>query len=163
MPSTIASWAPPHTRLSASRRCIKAVGRSSLRTQTLMQLSLISILAAVLAATGAHAQNLCATVPSDVARQLSEMQAFNNRVPPPSKTSVTDCTNAKSLKKGIDAYRTALAANPSSGCIVCPPIRLRPHSDIPFCAQGVYANLILTDGFNPQYSTLGKFVASCPA
>ncbi|KAF7354298.1 hypothetical protein MVEN_01118100 [Mycena venus] len=110
-----------------------------------MQLSLISIFATVLAATGAHAQNLCATVPSDVARQLSEMQAFNNRVPPPSKTSTTDCTTAKNLKKGIDAYRTALATNPSSGCI------------------GVYANLILTDGFNPQYTTLGKFVASCPA
>ncbi|KAJ7224775.1 hypothetical protein C8J57DRAFT_1390762 [Mycena rebaudengoi] len=103
----------------------------------------ISILTALLAAAGAYAQAACSTVPSDVARQVTEMQTFNNRVPPPSSTSAVDCRSGKTLKKGIDAYRNALVANPASGCI------------------GVYANLILTNGFNPLYTTLGKFVAAC--
>ncbi|KAF7360877.1 hypothetical protein MSAN_01117400 [Mycena sanguinolenta] len=107
-----------------------------------MQLFALSILATLLAATGAHAQS-CATVPNDVASQLAEMEAFNNRVPAPSSTSLVDCTTGKNLKSGIDAYRNALVADPASGCI------------------GVYANLILVDGFNPQYTTLGKFVAAC--
>ncbi|KAJ7224772.1 hypothetical protein C8J57DRAFT_1253184 [Mycena rebaudengoi] len=91
----------------------------------------------------AYAQTASSTVPSDVARQVSQMQAFNNRVPPPSSTNVVDCRSGKSLKSGIDAYRNALVANPASGCL------------------GVYASLILTNGFNPLYSTLGKFVAAC--
>ncbi|KAJ7869696.1 hypothetical protein B0H14DRAFT_2726864 [Mycena olivaceomarginata] len=109
-----------------------------------MKLFALSALTALLV-TSVHAQNLCATVPADVARQLTEMQTFNNRVPPSSSASTTDCTSAKSLKSGIDGYRSVLAANPASGCI------------------GIYANLILTDGFNPQYTILGKFVAACVA
>jgi len=109
-------------------------------------MQLIPVLAALLAATSAYAQTACATVPTDIARQVSEMQAFNNRVPPPSSTSTVDCTTGKSLKSGIDAYRNALVANPASGCL------------------GVYANDILLNGqFNPQYTILGKFVAACAA
>ncbi|KAJ7660238.1 hypothetical protein DFH06DRAFT_1326372 [Mycena polygramma] len=104
----------------------------------------LPILAALLAASGAYAQTSCAFVATDVARQISEMQTFNNRVPPPSSTNRIDCTTAKSLKSGIDAYRSGLAATPSSGCI------------------GVYATTILAGGvFNPQYTLLGKFVAAC--
>ncbi|KAK7018125.1 hypothetical protein R3P38DRAFT_2981410 [Favolaschia claudopus] len=99
---------------------------------------------AIAFATAAYAQNLCSTVPSDVLRQVSEMQTFNNRVPPPSSTNTVDCTNGKSLKKGIDAYRSALIANPSSGCLT------------------IYSQTVLTSGFNAQYTILGKFVAACP-
>ncbi|KAF8205874.1 hypothetical protein K438DRAFT_1963645 [Mycena galopus ATCC 62051] len=110
-----------------------------------MQLFTISIISIppFLAAVGAHAQTAsvaCATVPTDVASQLSEMETFNNRVPAPSSTSVVDCTTGKNLKAGIDDYRNALVADPASG---------------------FYADLILVDGFNPQYTILGKFVAAC--
>ncbi|KAJ7907026.1 hypothetical protein B0H13DRAFT_2662553 [Mycena leptocephala] len=107
-------------------------------------MQLLPILAALLAASGACAQTSCATIPADITRQVSQMQAFNNRVPAPSSTSTVDCTTAKSLKSGIDGYRNALIANPASGCI------------------GVYASDILANGqFNPQYTILGKFVAAC--
>ncbi|KAF7365985.1 hypothetical protein MVEN_00474400 [Mycena venus] len=107
-------------------------------------MQLLLVITALLTASSAYAQAACASVPTDVARQISEMQAFNNRVPPPSSTSVTDCNSAKSLKSGIDGYRTVLAENPANGCL------------------GVYANLILAGGvFNPQYTLLGKFVAAC--
>ncbi|KAJ7186341.1 hypothetical protein GGX14DRAFT_485578 [Mycena pura] len=105
-------------------------------------MQLIPILAAFLAASGAYAQS-CTNVPSDVASQLAEMKAFNSRVPAPSTTSFVDCTTGKNLKTGIDAYRSALIADPASGCLT------------------IYADTILTDGFNPQYTLLGKFVAAC--
>src|ERR1700761_1921702 len=60
----------------------------------------------------------CTSVPSDVASQLAEMKAFNSRVPAPSTTSPVDCTTGKNLKSGIDAYRSALIADPASGCLV---------------------------------------------
>ncbi|KAJ7869695.1 hypothetical protein B0H14DRAFT_2726863 [Mycena olivaceomarginata] len=107
-----------------------------------MKLSALSILTIFLA-TGAYAQTSCSTVASTVTSQTAQMRAFNTRVPPPSSTSTTDCTTAKNLKKGIDAYRTAIISNPSSGCV------------------SVYANTVLTSGFNPQYSTLGTFVTAC--
>ncbi|KAJ6468487.1 hypothetical protein C8R47DRAFT_1151413 [Mycena vitilis] len=106
-------------------------------------MQLLLIFTTLLAGAGAYAQTVSSTVPSDVARQLAEMQAFNNRVPKPSSTSLVDCTTAKSLKSGIDAYRNALIANPASGCL------------------SVYATTILTDGFNPQYTLLGQFVSAC--
>ncbi|KAJ6487098.1 hypothetical protein C8R47DRAFT_515412 [Mycena vitilis] len=109
---------------------------------TVMQL--LPAFIALLAASGAYAQTSCAFVVSDVARQVTEMQNFNNRVPPPSSTNRSDCTTAKTLKSGIDAYRNALISDPASGCIT------------------VYATTILSSGvFNPQYSLLGKFVAAC--
>ncbi|KAK7017829.1 hypothetical protein R3P38DRAFT_2784789 [Favolaschia claudopus] len=97
---------------------------------------------AIAFAAGAYAQNLCSTVPSDVLRQVSEMQTFNNRVPPPSSTSTVDCINGKSLKKGIDAYYTA------------PLLSLTRQVDV--------FQTVLTSGFNAQYTVLGKFVAACP-
>ncbi|KAJ7187403.1 hypothetical protein C8R46DRAFT_1025265 [Mycena filopes] len=108
-------------------------------------MQLTSILALLsLTISGAYAQTACASIPADIARQVTEMTTFNNRVPPPSATSLTDCLNGKSLKSGIDAYRNTLIANPASGCL------------------GVYANDILLNGkFNPAYTVLGKFVASC--
>ncbi|KAJ7698290.1 hypothetical protein B0H17DRAFT_1129816 [Mycena rosella] len=103
-------------------------------------MQLTSIFTALcLAVSGTYAQTACATVPADVARQVTEMTTFNNRVPPPSTTSSTDCLTGKNLKAGIDAYRNALVANPASGCL------------------GVYATTILTNGkFNPAYTVLGK-------
>ncbi|KAJ7182509.1 hypothetical protein C8R43DRAFT_967383 [Mycena crocata] len=110
-------------------------------------MQLIHILTAIcLVASGAHAQAACSTVPSDVARQVSEMQTFANRVPPPAATNASDCLKAKDLKKGIDAYRSGLASHPGDGCV------------------GVYASTILAGGvFNPAYTVLGKFVAACVA
>ncbi|KAJ7146583.1 hypothetical protein C8R44DRAFT_864332 [Mycena epipterygia] len=98
-----------------------------------------------LAASTAYAQTSpCGNVASTIASQVTEMNAFNNRVPAPSHTSFTDCTTAKNLKSGIDAYRTAEISDPADGC------------------AGLYANAVLLNGqFNPAYTTLGKFVASC--
>ncbi|KAJ7660239.1 hypothetical protein DFH06DRAFT_392454 [Mycena polygramma] len=110
----------------------------------LTSMQLLPIFAALLAASGVCAQTSCAFVVTDVARQVSEMQNFNNRVPPPSSTNRTDCATAKTLKSAIDAYRSALISDPASGCI------------------SVYASTILAGGvFNPQYTLLGKFVAAC--
>ncbi|KAJ6496912.1 hypothetical protein DFH09DRAFT_1376296 [Mycena vulgaris] len=110
-------------------------------------MQLIRILTAILlVASGAHAQTACSNVPGDVARQVSEMQTFENRVPAPSSTNTIDCLMAKNLKTGIDDYRSGLASHISDGCI------------------GVYANTILAGGvFNPACTILGKFVAACVA
>ncbi|KAJ6520660.1 hypothetical protein DFH09DRAFT_1098242 [Mycena vulgaris] len=108
-------------------------------------MQLISILTTLaLAASGVYAQGACGNVASTIANQVTEMNAFNNRVPAPVHTSAADCTTAKSLKSGIDAYRTAEISDAADGC------------------AGIYATAVLTNGkFNPAYTILGKFVASC--
>ncbi|KAJ6511585.1 hypothetical protein C8R47DRAFT_1095565 [Mycena vitilis] len=81
----------------------------------------------------------CSTVPSDVATQLSEMQAFDDRVPPPSSINLFDCITAQSLQSSIDAYRAALPSE---------------------CSL-IYTLTTLTDGFNAEDATLKQFVTAC--
>ncbi|KAJ6565367.1 hypothetical protein B0H10DRAFT_2113114, partial [Mycena sp. CBHHK59/15] len=98
-----------------------------------------------LVASGAYAQTSpCGNVAATIASQVTEMNTFNNRIPAPSHTSSVDCTTAKNLKAGIDAYRLAEISDPADGC------------------AGLYANAVLANRqFNPAYTTLGKFVATC--
>ncbi|KAJ7676519.1 hypothetical protein DFH06DRAFT_1168378 [Mycena polygramma] len=98
------------------------------------------IFTTLLATASAYAQiTSCSTVPSDVATQLSEMEAFNNRVPPPSSINLFDCITAKSLQSTVNSYRTALPEE----CSV------------------IYTLTTLTDGFNTQKATLDQFVTAC--
>ncbi|KAJ7147875.1 hypothetical protein C8R43DRAFT_952895 [Mycena crocata] len=105
----------------------------------------LSILTALFLAFGANAQfNPCGNIPATIASEVTEMNAFNNRVPPPVHTSSTDCATAKRLKSGIDAFRAAELGDPADGC------------------AGQYATAVLGNTqFNSAYTTLGKFVASC--
>ncbi|KAJ6487099.1 hypothetical protein C8R47DRAFT_515400 [Mycena vitilis] len=146
-------------RRTSAHKALKMSTATLSQTSTSMQF--LSTLAAVLAASasGAYSQTSCASVVTDVARQVSEMQTFNNRVPPPSSSNRSDCTTAKSLKSGIDAYRSGLASDPG-GCIVS--CWMSSISSCVDTSQGVYANTILAGGvFDPQYTILGKFVAAC--
>ncbi|KAJ7663412.1 hypothetical protein DFH06DRAFT_1190169 [Mycena polygramma] len=102
------------------------------------------IFTALLSAAGACAQiTSCATVPTDVATQEAEMQAFNDRTPAPSTANLLDCATATILKAGIDTYRTAVLANPADGCFL------------------IYTTTTLLDGFVVQYATLSQFVSGC--
>ncbi|KAF7337398.1 hypothetical protein MSAN_02266100 [Mycena sanguinolenta] len=97
----------------------------------------------LLTASISSAQGACGDVAGTIASQVAEMNAFNNKTPPPSVP--TDCIKAKGLKKGIDDYRTGEIEDPGDGC------------------TGLYANAIRTNtAFNPAYSKLAKFVAMCP-
>ncbi|KAJ7622719.1 hypothetical protein DFH06DRAFT_1214623, partial [Mycena polygramma] len=104
----------------------------------------LPIFTALLAAAGAYGQiTSCATVPTDVATQEASMKAFNGRTPAPSTSNLLDCATATTLKAGIDAYRTALLANPTDGCFL------------------IYTTTTLTDGFVVDYATLSQFVSGC--
>ncbi|KAJ6464862.1 hypothetical protein C8R45DRAFT_939709 [Mycena sanguinolenta] len=109
-----------------------------LRSVSPPQMQILLILGVVfLTASVSSAQVNCM-----IASQVAEMNAFNNKTPPPS--APTDCITGKNLKKGIDDYRTGELKDPQDGC------------------AGYYANAILTNtAFNPAYSKLGKFVAMC--
>ncbi|KAJ6475119.1 hypothetical protein C8R47DRAFT_704210 [Mycena vitilis] len=85
----------------------------------------------------------CTTVPTDVATQEAEMQAFNSKTPAPSTSNLLDCATATILKTGIDTYRTAVLADPADGCFL------------------IYTTTTLLDGFLVQYATLSQFVSGC--
>ncbi|KAJ7633644.1 hypothetical protein DFH06DRAFT_1303390 [Mycena polygramma] len=98
-----------------------------------MQLLRLPIFTTLLAAAGAYAQT--ATLGNASLQQPSPEAIFNQP---------RGLYHRKELEvRRIDAYRSALITNPASGCL------------------SVYATTILTDGFNPQYTLLGQFVAAC--
>ncbi|KAF9467249.1 hypothetical protein BDZ94DRAFT_1248898 [Collybia nuda] len=107
-----------------------------------MHFSILPVL--FLAAASASAQGICGNIPQVIANQVVEINTFFNRVPTPVTTNSADCTNAKFIKSGIDAYRNGQIANPGAGCAG-------------FYAQAVLAN----PQFNPAYTKLGQFVAKC--
>ncbi|KAF7358047.1 hypothetical protein MVEN_00851900 [Mycena venus] len=76
-------------------------------------MSLFSIVFALfLAVSGARAQDECAQVPSTVAAEVSAMNAFITRTPPPT-SNPTDCHSASLLKSEIDL---AGQAETTQGC-----------------------------------------------
>ncbi|KAJ7174899.1 hypothetical protein C8R46DRAFT_1189514 [Mycena filopes] len=101
------------------------------------------LLALVLSATSAYAQDPCGNIPATIATEAAQMTAFNNKVPPPSVPA--DCAAAKKLKASIDAFRTQQILNVANGC------------------AGEYGSAILANGqFNPAFTKFGKFVGTCP-